>query len=442
MKLIFHQVRLVDHSMDRRGSLVVEDGHIREIHIDEVPADLAKAGGAAIHIDCSGTDWVLMPAFVDLHAHFRDPGFPEKESLESASLAAASGGFGTVVCMANTKPVIDNLDLARKLQSRAERLGLIDLFPVLALSRNMEGHDTGHLEALDAKTIGGTVRLLSEDGKDVADDRVLRKALHEARRLGLPVSYHCDWGGKEAEDAKKAGLPRCIWSRLEENLATERVLALAAETGVHIHIAHVSTKEAVELIRRARKGSAAQGFRLTCEATPHHLACTEEIVDQLGPESYGRVNPPLRTAADIGALIEAVQSGIIDAIATDHAPHTEADKAQGAPGFIGLETAFAACHTALVAERHLSLKKLSALMSRNPSRILRLEDRGFLAPWARADLVLVDPSAEWTVQKEDFKSRSSNSPFIGQRLQGRVLMTIHRGNIVYDTLTNYPRRIG
>ncbi|WP_304222223.1 dihydroorotase [Gracilinema caldarium] len=442
MKLIFEQVRLVDHSMDRQGSLVVEDGHIREIYIDEGPADLAKESGAAIHIDCSGTDWVLMPAFVDLHAHFRDPGFPEKESLESASLAAASGGFGTVVCMANTKPVIDNLDLARQLQSRAERLGLIDLFPVLSLSRNMEGRDTDHLEALDAKTIQGTVRLLSEDGKDVADDRILRKAFQEARRLGLPVSSHCDWGGKEAEDAKNAGLPRSIWSRLEENLATERVLALAAETGIHIHIAHVSTKEAVELIRKARKGSAAQGFRLTCEATPHHLDCTEEIADQLGPESYGRVNPPLRTAADIGALIEAVQSGTIDAIATDHAPHTEADKTQGAPGFIGLETAFAVCYTALVLERHISLKKLSALMSRNPSRILRLEDRGFLAPWARADLVLVDLNAQWTVQKDVFRSRSSNSPFIGKQLQGRVLMTIHKGNIVYDTLTNYPRRIG
>lgn len=440
MKLIFEQVRLVDHNMDRRGSLIVEDGHIREIYIDERPVDLAKACGAAIHIDCSGTDWVLMPAFVDLHAHFRDPGFPEKESLESASLAAAAGGFGTVVCMANTKPVIDNLDLARHLQSRADRLGLIDLFPVLALSRNMEGRDTGHLEAIDTKTIGGTVRLLSEDGKDVADDGVLRKALQEARRLGLPVSYHCDWGGKEAEAAKVAGAGRAVWSRLEENNATERVLALAAKVGLHLHIAHVSTKEAVELIRRARKGSAAQDFRLTCEATPHHLACTEETADQLGAESHGRVNPPLRTAEDRNVLIEALQEGTIDAIATDHAPHTEADKAQGAPGFIGLETAFAACYTTLVAERHLSLKKLSALMSRNPSRILRLEDRGFLAPWARADLVLVDPSAEWTVQKEDFKSRSSNSPFIGKNLQGRVLMTIHRGNIVYDTLTNYPRR--
>ncbi len=440
MKLMFEQVRLVDHSMDRQGSLVVEDGHIREIYIDEGPVDLAKAGEAAIRIDCSGTHWALMPAFVDLHAHFRDPGFPEKENLESAGLAAAAGGFGTVVCMANTKPVIDNPDLARQLRRRSEQLGLIDLFPVLSLTRSMEGRDTSHLKTCKAEDLYDTVRLLSEDGKDVADDSVLRQALQEARRLGLPVSYHCDWGGKEAAAAKAMELARSIWSRLEENAATERVLALAAETGGHIHIAHVSTKEAVELIRRARKGSAARGFRLTCEVTPHHLVCTEETANQLGSESFGRVNPPLRTGEDIGALIEAVQDGTIDAIATDHAPHTGADKAQGAPGFIGLETAFGTCYKTLVAEQHLSLKKLSALMSRNPSRILGLEDRGFLAPWARADLVLVDPSAEWTIKEEDFRSRSSNSPFIGKKLQGRVLMTIHGGNIVYDSLTNYPRR--
>lgn len=431
MVVVFEQVRLVDHRMDKRGTLVVQDDRIREILFQD-PID----EGPAIRIDCSGTDAVLMPAFVDLHAHFRDPGFPEKETLESASLAAAAGGYGTVVCMANTKPVIDNLDLAQRLRRRCTELGLIDLYPVLSLTRGMEGRDPGHLDALERKALQDTVRLLSEDGKDVTEDLVLLKALTAARRLDLPVSYHCDWGGQQAEEARAAGKPRSVWSRIEENCATQRVLALAAESGASLHIAHVSTKEAIELIRQAREQSNPRDFRLTCEVTPHHLACTESLAERLGAETYGRVNPPLRTDQDIAALIKAIQEGTVDAIATDHAPHTDQDKAQGAPGFIGLETAFGASYTALVARGHISLRQLSALMSYKPSQILTLHDRGYLAPGAKADLVLVDCGAEWTVKKEDFRSRSGNSPFIGQKLQGRVLMTLHNGTIVYDN----PRR--
>ncbi len=184
--------------MDKRGTLVVQDDRIREILFQD-PID----EGPAIRIDCSGTDAVLMPAFVDLHAHFRDPGFPEKETLESASLAAAAGGYGTVVCMANTKPVIDNLDLAQRLRRRCTELGLIDLYPVLSLTRGMEGRDPGHLDALERKALQDTVRLISEDGKDVTEDLVLLKALTAARRLDLPVSYHCDWGGQQAEEARR-----------------------------------------------------------------------------------------------------------------------------------------------------------------------------------------------------------------------------------------------
>jgi len=444
MRLVFKRVRLVDHSMDRRGTLVVEGGQIREIYFDEQVDENSR--GPALCIDCSGTNWVLMPAFMDLHAHFRDPGFPEKETLESASLAAAAGGFGTVVCMANTRPVIDNLALAQHLHRRSARLGLIDLYPVLSLTRGMEGKDASHLEALNPETVQDTVRLLSEDGKDVADENTLRRAFRAARRLHVPVSYHCDWGGSEAEAAKAAGEARSVWSRIEENRATERVLALARGAGIHIHIAHVSTKEALGLVREAKSTNEADqhraphtgGFHVTCEVTPHHLALTEETAEHLGAESCGRVNPPLRTAKDISALIEGIQDGTVDAIATDHAPHTESDKAKGAPGFIGLETAFAVSYTTLVAGNHCSLQKLSALMSYKPSHILGLKDRGFLAPWARADLVLIDPDAAWTAGKEDFHSRSRNSPFIGQNLKGKVLLTLHGGNIVLSRLPALP----
>jgi len=445
MRLIFEQVRLVDHSMDRRGTLVVEQGQIRNITFNtkEVFQVDEKLPGPALRIDCSGTNWVLMPAFVDLHAHFRDPGFPEKETLESASLAAIAGGYGTVVCMANTKPPIDNLDLALELRRRSICLGLIDLYPVLSLTRGMEGRDTSHLEALDPAELRDTVRLLSEDGKDVIDDDTLRQAFHAARRLGLTVSYHCDWGGPEAAAAKAAGMSRSLWSRMEENNATERVLRLAAECGIAIHIAHVSTREALEMVRKAQaaddsrsssRESEQDGFRVTCEVTPHHLACTEDDAERLGAESHGRVNPPLRTREDIAALIGGIEDGTISAIATDHAPHTAADKAMGAPGFIGLETAFAVSYSTLVEGKHVSLQKLSALMSYKPSRILGLTDRGFLAPWARADLVLLDPDTATTVTSADFKSRSSNSPFIGRNLKGRVLMTVHQGTIVYTAL--------
>jgi dihydroorotase len=436
MRIVFEQVRLVDHSMDRRGTLTIDGGSIRDISFQKYNAFQIDEPyrGPAMRIDCSGTDWVLMPAFVDLHAHFRDPGFPEKETLESASLAAAAGGYGTLVCMANTRPPIDNLALARQIQRRSRQVGLIDLYPVLALTRGMEGCDTGHLEAVGAEELQDTVRLLSEDGKDVADDEILRRAFRAARRLGLRVSYHCDWGGPEAEAAKAGGESRSLWSRIEENRATERVLALAAEGDIPIHIAHISTKEALEMVRKARQKVQPGGFQVTGEVTPHHLACTEEDANRLGPETYGRVNPPLRSSDDISALISGIQDGTIDAIATDHAPHTEADKAAGAPGFIGLETAFAVSYTTLVGGNHCSLQKLSSLMSYKPSRILGLADRGFLAPWARADLVLVDPTAEWVVQKTDFKSRSSNSPFIGHKFTGRILMTLHEGRVVYGSL--------
>jgi dihydroorotase len=368
----------------------------------------------------------LMPAFIDLHAHFRDPGYPEKETLESASLAAAAGGYGTLVCMANTHPVIDTPEAARSLKKRSDALGLIDLYPVLSLTKGMTGQTLSGISGLSP---GGTVRMLSEDGKDVADDALLLAAFKEARRLGVPVSCHCDAGGIEAETAKQAGEPRAVWSRIEENRATRRAIALGREARSHIHIAHVSTKEAVDMIREA-KAENTPDFVLTCEATPHHLRLTQEDAQLLGIESGGRVNPPLRTEADRQALIEAILDGTIDAIATDHAPHTEADKAQGAPGFTGLETSFGVCLTELVREDRLDLSRLSALMSARPAQILGFKDRGRIAVGYRADLVIVDPGLIWSVDPDTFKSRGKNSPFKGRALTGKVLMTLQQGRML------------
>jgi dihydroorotase len=429
VKIILQNLRIVDESTDRIGSVLIEGGIITKLIPGETPPRYTDRDAALIINGCHlipGVTPTLMPAFIDLHAHFRDPGYPEKETLESASLAAVAGGYGTVVCMANTNPVIDTPEAAQSLKRRSDALGLIDLYPVLSLTKGMTGQTLSGISGLSP---GGTVRMLSEDGKDVADDALLLAAFKEARRLGIPVSCHCDAGGVEAEAAKQAGEPREVWSRIEENRATRRAIELGREARCHIHIAHVSTKEAADMIRKA-KAEDTPGFILTCEASPHHLGLTQEEARLLGAESWGRVNPPLRTEGDRQALIEAVLDGTIDAIATDHAPHAEGDKARGAPGFTGLETSFSVCLTELVREDRITLSRLSALMSARPARILGFKDRGRIAEGYRADVVIVDPGAVWSVDPGSFKSRGKNSPFKGRALSGMAVMTLQQGRIV------------
>ncbi|MDR2758636.1 MAG: amidohydrolase family protein [Spirochaetaceae bacterium] len=470
-RLILKNFRLVDETMDRTGSVLIEDGFIRDVIPGPGPSEagciidggrLYPQGSEGALVEGSGP--VLLPALVDLHAHFRDPGFPDSETgvpaetLESAGLAAAAGGYGTVACMANTKPVIDTLEKAARLKSRSDALGLIDLYPVLSLTRAMEGRELSGITALASPEAAGETasrgpyvpRLLSEDGRDVADDGLFLAALTEARCLGLPVSCHCDAGGPEAEAARRSGAAREVWSRIEENHGSRRAIDLGRKAGCHIHIAHVSTKEAVDLIRAAKKtvksgrggvDATPGSFFLTCEATPHHIALTEEAARRLGLESHGRVNPPLRTEEDRQALIAALLDGTIDAIATDHAPHTQAGKAGGAPGFTGLETAFGVCLTELVRENGsggMSLSQLSALMSGAPARILGLgKDRGRIAAGFRADFVIANINAARRVEAGFFKSRGNNSPFSGRELRGIILMTIRGGRVVFDAPMRY-----
>jgi dihydroorotase len=423
--------RLVDETLDMPGSVLIETGSILDVFPQgallpetRFPRDTTIQGGGSL---------VLMPALVDLHAHFRDPGYPEKETLESASLAAVAGGYGTVVCMANTNPVIDTLAKAQALKERSDALGLMDLYPVLALTQGMEGRVLSDIRFLEGPLheTAPWIRMLSEDGKDVVSDELLYRALQAARRLGIPVSCHCDAGGPEADAAKAAGKPRECWSRIEENHATRRVIALGRQTHGHVHIAHVSTKESVDLIRKV-KAQQEPALTLTAEASPHHLCLTQEAAHTLGDATWGRVNPPLRTEADRQALIQGILDGTIDAIATDHAPHTEADKVQGAPGFTGLETSFALCHTELVSKGRLSLSGLSSLMSASPARILGLTDRGRIAPEFRGDLMVVDTEAVWRVTMSRFRSRGKNSPVTGLVCTGKVLMTIQQGRVVFE----------
>ncbi|MDR1930838.1 MAG: amidohydrolase family protein [Treponema sp.] len=451
MLILLKNFRIVDETTDSPGSVFIEDGFIRGLSGPD-----ARPEGAALVLDggaplSGGARLVLMPAFVDLHAHFRDPGAsgqggPGSESglpaecIESACLAAAAGGYGTVVCMANTRPPVDSYEKAAALKSRSDALGLIDLFPVLSLTRNMEGKDISVLTKLPtARKNTGFIRLLSEDGRDVSDDGLFFAALTEAGRAGIPVSCHCDLGGEEA--------------------AVRRAIGLAARAGARIHIAHVSTGETADLIRNKKTE---MNHTLSCEATPHHLALTEGDAAALGRESFGKVSPPLRSEEDRLAVIEALIDGTIDAIATDHAPHTRSGKEGGAPGFSGLETAFAVCYSTLTAPRvresgsnpprenrtpggnrksGISLSKLSSLMSAAPARILGLDGgtdglggRGRIAPGYRADICVADLSVSRIVESENFMSRGKNSPFVGRNMRGGIVLTIHGGRVVYDRL--------
>jgi dihydroorotase len=379
-----------------------------------------------MHVLHPASHLVLMPAFVELHAHFRDPGYPAKETLESACLAAVAGGYTTVVCMANTKPIMDNKDDAANLKTRAESLGLIDLYPCLSLTRGMHGTDSSHLKDAPSPSV---VRMLSDDGLDVADDKVFLAAMNRAAELDLPVSCHCDFGGEEAREARETVSTPAEISRIEEDRGTARALDLARETDCRVHIAHVSTRVAIGLVRQAKRSP-----HITCEITPHHLALNEDDARALGILSDGKVAPPLRSDDDRKALREAIVDGTVDAIATDHAPHTKTDKESGNPGFSGLETAFAVCHAELVESGLISLKRLSALMSARPAKILGLTDRGNLQPGMRADLVLVDPTCNWTVDPAALRTRGKNTPFAGRAMKARVLATIRSGRFVYDHL--------
>ncbi|MFZ4617569.1 MAG: dihydroorotase [Rectinemataceae bacterium] len=446
MTLRFRNLRLVDADLDCVGELLVRNGVIEAVTPAGEAATADRTQSAhSTDIDARSEDGrplLLMPAFVDLHAHFRDPGFPDKETLESGCLAAVAGGFGTVLAMANTRPATDSCALALDSRNRALRLGLVDYYPALTLTEGLGGAGTGHLDRLPAMPaqlhVSGFLAL-SDDGRDVDDESLMREAMQKAAAHGLLVICHCELGpakpgqGEDPEAWYSSPAGREA-DRQAEIRAVERALRLAVETGCRLHLAHLSTRESLALVREAKKTFTT--MRISCEVTPHHLALSEDDASALGASGKGRVNPWLRGEDDRRALLEGILDGTIDAIATDHAPHSAADKAAGAPGFSGLETAFALASEALAGipggTGSSDYRLISRMMSASPAAILGLGDRGKLAIGQKADLVLIDPDAGWTVDPERFRSRGKNSPVAGRRLRGRILMTIHEGRIVYE----------
>jgi dihydroorotase len=454
--LIVVNARLVDRDMDCPGALLVKEGKIAALWLGSLNPDASQGlshpfgsqGEGLECIDAQGK--VLMPAFVDLHAHFRDPGYTKKESLETACKAASAGGYGTVVLMANTQPVISDQEAALEVRARGAELGMVDLFQSVSLTRSFDGADTSGLDKLDS----ALVPLATEDGKDVASASVMLEGMKKCAARKVIVSCHCEDPAlallaKPLRDRALKADPRVSGlglardgtgsystispearSALEEtesilgiaeNTMTVRNLFLAREAGCRVHIAHVSTAYALEAVRVAKR-ECPQALGVTCEVTPHHLA--------LSNTTPAIVNPPLRSEKDRLSLIAGCVDGTVDAIATDHAPHTNEDKAAGAPGFSGIQIAFPLCNTVLVKGNYLCLSKLSALMSANPASILGL-DRGLLRPGWDADLVLVDPDETLRVSPDDpafWQSRSVNTPFGGATLQGKIVATWKSGN--------------
>lgn len=481
--LCFYNVRLVDAYTDSPGLLLVEGERIRAVVKGDFSLHdaktLAEEGFSTENIQfIDGQGMILQPAFIDLHAHFRYPGQGQKEELTTALAAAAAGGFGTLVLMPNTIPAISSADLVAQVCSDAHKLALADVIQTITLTKDYSGSDNSHLEGLPTFVDGtpplaGQVAMATEDGKDVESSFTMLESMKICGRKNIKVACHnedmtlaaaarpwrkiaTDIFAQEAplQEDKPGSIPPATDSSkpkikealaaleeankllsLAEDIATERNIRLAHQAGCHVHISHVSTAGAMDYIRAAK----AKGYKVTSEVTPHHLGLSVAPND---PSLRHIVNPPLRSEADRQAVIAALIDGTADAISTDHAPHSIQDKANGAPGFTGLETAYGVCNSVLVQGingsargKTISPSRLSQLMAANPARILALdqgaEPRGLLQVGFMAHLVLCHPTTQWTVSSTNLASKGKYTPLEGSTLTGCVVATYHRGKEVY-----------
>ena len=442
MPLLIVGGRIVDPSqgINTAGNLLIIEGKIARLGENSAAPD---SGHLAI-LDAAGL--VVCPGFIDLHCHLREPGFEEKETIATGTRAAAKGGYTTICCMPNTNPPLDTKSTVEYVRSKAESEGMVRVLPIGCITKGRRGQELVEMGELAA---AGVVAF-SDDGEPVADSPLMRHALDCSLAFGMPIIAHCEdktlsKGGLMNEGGVSARLGlKGIPAAAEETMIA-RDLTLAQLTGARVHIAHVSTEGSVELIRRAKE----KGIRATAEVTPHHLTLTEESVIDVPYDTNAKVNPPLRTRRDQEALIRGLRDGLIDAIATDHAPHTLADKmcefGAAAFGISGLETALGSLMT-LVHSGELELVTLISKLTIEPARIL---DRGgqdipfsftspvpwgigTLQPGAPGDVTIIDPEAEWIVDPETFVSKGKNTPLEGSRLRGRVMATIVGGELVYQ----------
>ena len=390
------------------------------------PSDEQKA--EAETIDATGL--VVCPGLVDIHVHFREPGQTHKEDIYTGTRAAAAGGFTTCVCMPNTSPVCDNAGTIQLIQDSISRNGLINVHPTGCITLGMEGKKLAPIGSL--KNAGAIA--ITDDGKCVQDNQLMRKALEYCKMFDLCVMDHCqddsltrDAVMNEGEVSVRLGLTG--WPSAAEDLIVSRNIILSRITGAHIHMQHISSADSVELLRQAKK----EGVNVTGEAMPHHMALTDECLSDY--DSNFKMNPPLRTETDRLAVIQGLLDGALDIIATDHAPHTDYEKDveldQAPFGIIGLETCLAICLQVLHRSQKANLSQIIAWLTHKPAAILGLE-AGTLGEGTNADICIFDPNETWEVSHETLHGRSSNSPWLGKKLQGRVYMTIVGGRKVLE----------
>ena len=424
MLILIQGGRVIDPGhLDTVADILIKDHKIVEI-ISAKPKEAIESVSRII--DASGK--IVCPGFIDMHVHLREPGHEHKETIETGSRAAAWGGFTAVCAMPNTDPVNDNCEITEFILSRATRANFAKVFPAGAISIGLEGKQICEFEQL--KACG--VVAVSDDGNPVMDDRLMQAALAAAQSHDLPVISHCENlnlvaggvmnAGAVAREMKLAGI-----SNASESVMVERDIALSELTEAPVHIAHVSTAESVRALREAKS----RGLKVTAETAPHYFMLTDEAVRQCGTDA--KMNPPLRSAEDREAIRRGLADGTIDVIATDHAPHSSREKAvefnEAANGIIGLETAVS-LGLKLVQEGVISLTQLIEKMSTNPARILGLESG--LRPDRSADITIIDPHVACKVDIEKFQSLSKNCPFDGWQLQGKAVLTMVDGRIVFE----------
>lgn len=428
-------------------SLLIKNGHILDpangrdeicdIYMEgetitETGKDLSldgkfKEGDSQTVIDASGK--YVMPGFVDLHVHLREPGFEYKETIKTGTAAMAKGGFTAVCPMPNTKPATDSPEMIRKILAIAKRDSQIHVYPVGAVTKGQQGKEITDIAGM----VKAGARAISEDGKSVMDAGLYREAMKEAAKAGIPVLAHCEDknmvghgainAGKKAEELGIEGITNSV-----EDVIVARDILLAKETGARLHLCHCSTEDSVKMVAAARE----RGLAVSGEVCPHHFSMTEEDIP--GDDANYKMNPPLRSERDVEALCRGLSEGVMEAISTDHAPHGEDEKkisiAQAPFGIVGSETAYALAVTYLVKKGYLTPMQLAERMSTGPCRILGVPG-GNLSPGMPADIVITDMDSEYTIDRETFVSKGRNTPFHGLKVYGRVYYTIVGGHVVY-----------
>ena len=418
--------------LDKVSDVFIEDGIISKIseHMD-AETFLGSLGTGEILV-INGEGLILAPGLVDVHVHFRDPGFTYKEDMHTGALAAAKGGYTSVVLMANTNPTVDNTETLKYVINKADEEA-INIYTSACVTKGMQGKELNNLsELISFGAIG-----LTDDGKPILDEKIITEAMEKAAELDVPISLHeedpkyitVNGINAGSEAAELLGITGS--DRMAEITLVDRDVDIAVKTGAKLNIQHISTEEAVQIVRNGKKKSG----KIHAEATPHHFTLNEDAVKTYG--TLAKMNPPLRTEADRMAIIEGLRDGAIDIIATDHAPHSKEEKEKDfkdAPsGITGLETALALGITELVDKEYISMRRLIELMSLNPSMLYGI-DGGNIEENQPADIVIFDPNEEWIV--DNYVSKADNSPFTGWKLKGKVKYTICRGKVVYEDRDN------